>query len=639
MSAIFGIHSSDEPDVKRAEMERLRAYLAYRGPDASGIWIGADVALGNRLLQTTPESVYEEMPFSDAAETACITADARLDNRDDLMAALGLGDLPPSNIPDSRLILEAYKKWGEDCPARLLGDFAFAIWDRRTQTLFCARDQFGVKPFYYCQANSRFAFCSSLDGLLQLNWVPRRLNEQRLASHLTTFFGDMAATFYAGILRLPPAHSLLVNHHGARIKRYWKLNPDCETRFASDGEYVEGFKAIFQEAVKTRLRTNGKPGAMLSGGLDSSSIAAMAGHLMMEDGRGPLATFSAVFDEVPRSNERQYIEASVRHCGFAPTYLMADQCNPFEAPSELARTQAEVHIAANLFLHWGIYGLARQRGVRVLLDGFDGDTTVSHGTAYLSELAWTGRWIKLGRLAPAVAATKGVPVPGVFWTYLWHQGLWPRLPAPAQRVFRGVARRWRSVVRSRSETCCVLDKSFVDRIGVSRYRAALRDTALPAAQTEKESHYHTLMWGVIPATLEMLEQTAAPFGVEVRVPFWDRRLIEFCLGLPPRFKIHNGCTRWILRKAMEGLLPGEVQWRPSKSNLGHAFKHCLAKHGLGNMKEADAASDKWLRPYLCLKHLDDSRRHFCKKGGDRETLFLWNVANLTLWLERTGLTA
>jgi asparagine synthase (glutamine-hydrolysing) len=639
MSAIFGIHTSDEPEVKRTEMQRLRAHLAYRGPDASGIWAGARVVLGNCLLQTTPESAYERMPASDAAGTGCITADVRIDNRDDLISALGLGDLPASKIPDSRLILEAYLKWGEDCPAHLLGDFAFAIWDCRTQTLFCARDQFGVKPFYYCQANSRFAFCSSIDGLLQLEWVPRRLNEQRLASHLTTFFGDTAATFYADILRLPPAHSLRVNQHGIRLARYWKLDPAGETRRASDGEYVEGFKAIFQDAVKARLRTSCKPGAMLSGGLDSSSIAAMAGHLMTEEGRGPLATFSGMFDEVPESNERPFIEDLVRQCGFAPSFLAADQCNPFQAPPELARTQAEVQVAPNIFINWGLYRMAQQRGVRVILDGFDGDTTISHGAAYLSELARANRWMELGRLVPAAAGLYGSSATGLFWDYLWHEGLLPRVPAAAQRVYRGVARRWRSMVHAGSESCCVLNKNFVDRIGVGKYRASLRDTALPPAQTEKDAHYQKLTWGVMPAALEMLDQAAAPFGIEVRLPFWDRRLIEFCLGLPPRLKIRDGYTRWILRKAMEGLLPRKIQWRSNKSNLSPAFNYCLLKNGMAEMKAAEGITNERLKSYVCAKHLADSRKRFRAKAGDRETLFLWQVANLTLWLERTGLKA
>jgi asparagine synthase (glutamine-hydrolysing) len=639
MSAIFGIHNTDDPQVRRLEMQHLRAHLAYRGPDTSAIWSEGHVALGCCLLQTTPESVFERMPANDDAETCCITADVRLDNRAELTRTFGLNKHPSSKITDSELILEAYLKWGEDCPAHLLGDFAFAIWDRRTRTLFCARDQFGVKPFYYFHGRNHFAFCTCIDGLLQLDWVPRRLNEQRLASHLTTYFADTTATFYADILRLPPAHSLRLNQNGLQFARYWKLAPDCETRFSSDGEYVEAFKSIFQEAVNCRLRTNCRPGAMLSGGLDSSSIAAMAGHLMARDGCGPLATFSAVFDKVPESNERSYIESLVRKGGFEPSILAADECNPFQPPPDLARTQTEANSAANLYINWSLYELARQRGVRVMLDGFDGDTTISHGVAYLSELAQANQWIKLGLLVPALAAVSNCSAPGLFWQYLWQEGLWPRLPSPAKRVCRGVVRRWQNLRHHRPAPCCVLDKSFVDRIGLPKYRAGLGDTAAPSARTERASHYQTVNWGVMPSTLELLEQTAAPFGVEVRFPFWDRRLIEFCLGLPPELKIRDGYTRWIMRKAMDGLLPSDVQWRADKSNVGHAFKHCLLKHGMGELKKGDGAADAWLLPYVCAKHLDDSRVRFRTEAGNQETLFIWQVANLTLWLERTGLRA
>jgi asparagine synthase (glutamine-hydrolysing) len=365
----------------------------------------------------------------------------------------------------------------------------------------------------------------------------------------------------------------------------------------------------------------------------------MAGHLMTQAGEGPLATFSGVFDEVPKSNERRFIEAINRECGFSPSFLAADTCNPYQVPPELARTQAEVNIAPNMFVNWGLYSQAQQRGVNVMLDGFDGDTTISHGATYLSELARASRWIKLGQLAPALAAVSGRSALSVFWSYLWEAGLWPRLPALAQRGCRSVARRWRSARGAGAGPCCVLNSKFAERLGVGQYRASLRESSSPSARTERMFHYQNLNWGVMPATLEMLEQTAAPFGLEVRFPFWDKRLIEFCLGMPPEYKIREGRTRWILRQAMEGLLPQEIQWRAGKSNLGHGFKHCLIKHGMREMNEGDVAANSYLQAYVCSKHLDDSRRGFREKGGERETLFLWQVTNLTLWLKRTGLTA
>jgi asparagine synthase (glutamine-hydrolysing) len=600
------------------------------------------MAIGNCLLRTTPESLHEVMPAPNSDQSCYITADARLDNRDELIGDFGLQESPSQNIPDSALILAAYERWGSDCPTHLLGDFAFAIWDRRTRTLFCARDHFGVKPFYYSNVGPRFAFCSCIDGLLKLNWIPRRLNELRLANHLTTYFGDTTATFYADILRLPPAHSLRVNENGVKLTRYWTLNPACETRFNSDEEYVEAFRELFQEAVRTRMRTAGRAGSMLSGGLDSSAVSAMAGRVAADRANEPLATFSAVFDEVPRSNERHFIKAAVESCGFEASYLAADQCNPFLAPPEVEQTQAEVHVATNMFLNWGLYGLARKRGVRVLLDGFDGDTTISHGTTYLLELARANEWLELSRLVGGVARTAGCSPTGLWWAYVWHQVLSPKIPSGALRLGRGVGRRWRKWRSSRRgiPACdCVLDKEFVKRVGLREYRASLRSTALPGAKTEKEAHYQALAWGVMPATLEMLDQASAPFGIELRFPFWDRRLIKFCLGLPPRLKIHGGYTRWILRKAMDGILPREVQWRPDKSNLGHAFNHCLFKHGYSALSDAIRAAQTRLRPYVCANHFDASQRSFMAGTGERQTLFLWQMANLANWLERTGIRA
>jgi asparagine synthase (glutamine-hydrolysing) len=598
VSAIFGIFHGDFSPISLTDMQRLRVRLSKRGPDDSGIWSEGGVALGNCLLRTN--SVHERLPSADPFGQYVITADARLDNREELIQELSLTGAPADEIPDSAIILEAYRKWGKSCPAHLLGDFAFAIWDRKERTFFCARDQFGIKPLYYARVGRNFAFSSCIDGLLQLDWVPRRLNEQRLASHLTTYFGDTAATFYADISRLPPAHTLCASEEAVQVTNYWTLSPECETRFESQEEYVEAFRALFQQAVRRRLRTTCRIGAMLSGGLDSSSIAGVAGHFLGEEGRGSLATFSAVFDEVPQSNERRFIDAAVKFGGFEPSYLAADQCNPFLAPLELEDAQGEAHVAANMFLNWGLYGLARDRGVRVLLDGFDGDTTISHGITYLLELARAKRWLKFSQLVPAAARICDCPPRQLWWEYFWQYGLSPKLPHGVLRVGRGVARRWRRWrgKDTSGQTQSVLDPCFAKRIGLREYRASLKSTSGRAAWTEKEAHYQTIAWGVMPATLEMLQEAAAPFGIELRFPFWDRHLVEFCLGLPPGFKIRDGYTRWILRQAMEGMLPPEVQWRAGKSNIGHAFKHCLLKHGHEVMERAWATAGARLRPYV-----------------------------------------
>jgi asparagine synthase (glutamine-hydrolysing) len=155
--------------------------LAHRGPDGAGAWSEESVGLGHRMLHTTPESLNEKLSLVDDRRGLVLTADARLDNRDELITALGFGGRPCEELTDSELILGAYKRWGERCPERLLGDFAFAIWDRRRQELFCARDHIGVKPFYYHRAGKLFVFASEIKALLCVPEVPRRLNEVRVA--------------------------------------------------------------------------------------------------------------------------------------------------------------------------------------------------------------------------------------------------------------------------------------------------------------------------------------------------------------------------------------------------------------------------------------------------------------------------
>jgi len=224
-----------------------------------------------------------------------LTADACIDNRDELIVTivtLGLADRPPAEIADSQLILAAYEKWGEYCPEKLLGDFAFAIWDERKQVLFCARDHFGVKPFCYHQSEQFFVFASEIKALLCLPGVPCQLNEARVADYLEVLFEDKAMTFYQHILRLPPGHSITVGREETRLRSYWSLDPERELRLGSDEEYAE--------AMRCRLRSAFPIGSMLSGGLDSSSITCVARKLLAQNGGRRLHTFSAIFESLTR---------------------------------------------------------------------------------------------------------------------------------------------------------------------------------------------------------------------------------------------------------------------------------------------------------------------------------------------------
>ncbi len=220
MSGIVGIHNLRGGSVDRVSVERMARALAHRGPDAEGVWTGGSVGLGHRMLRTTPESLNETLPLIGAGGDLAITADARIDNRDQLIAAFGWHGRSGAEIGDAGLILKAYEKWGEHSPEHLLGDFAFAIWDRRKNVVFCARDHFGVKPFYYHLSGTRLVFASEIKALLSLDDVPRELNDERIGEYLVSIFDDTASTFYRDISRLPPSHSMTVGADGASLRSY-----------------------------------------------------------------------------------------------------------------------------------------------------------------------------------------------------------------------------------------------------------------------------------------------------------------------------------------------------------------------------------------------------------------------------------
>ena len=294
MSGICGILKLDGAFPASTDLTAMTSLLERRGPEGTWHFTSGPVALGHTLLATTPEALVEQLPLTDPATGCTITADLRLDNRDELIAALGLQD-ETRILGDGELVLRAYLHWGEDCLRHLLGDFAFAIWDPRHQKLFCARDHLGMKQLVYCHvADKVFAFASEPRAVLAVDDVPRRINEGRIADFLEDYLEgvDHSSTFFEGVFRLPPAHCLSVDADGLRQRRYWELRAGPELRLESDQAYADGLLQVLTQAVASRLRCVGPVGSMLSGGMDSGSVSAIASRLLAQQGRGPLHTFS-----------------------------------------------------------------------------------------------------------------------------------------------------------------------------------------------------------------------------------------------------------------------------------------------------------------------------------------------------------
>jgi asparagine synthase (glutamine-hydrolysing) len=628
MSGVFGIHNLDDRPVSRENLERMNQVLAHRGPDANQVWLEGSIGLGQRMLSTTPESLHERLPLTSVNGDFTITSDARIDNRDELIDTLGLMGDSSEELSDSALILAAYEKWGDRCPERLLGDFVFVIWDSRRRAVFCARDHFGVKPLYYYHNPGKiFAFASEEKALLSLPEVPRRLNELRLADYLEGIFEEKTSTFYQAILRLAPAHTLTISSRAVRQCCYWSLDPSSELRLGSDEEYAAAYRETFTAAVRCRLRSAFPLGSHLSGGLDSSSITCVARDLLAREEDRALNTYSIVFDEVPGSDERPFINAVVDEGGVEPHYVRGDAVTPFTDIKRVIWHQGEPFCGPNFFLNWQVWAAAREHGVRVLLDGIMGDNVVSHGFAYLNELARAWHWIKLAREIKALARRRNAPHWKTIGRYVWNDGIKPK---PSIR---------RSAQPMAYETLSpVINRDFAQRMGLTERIKRRNEVQMGRLRSAKQDHYQELVSGIIPAALEVVAKGACAFNIDLRMPFLDRRLVELCFAMPPEQKIHNGWTRVVVRRALANYLPNKVRSRTGKGDLGVNFIRALISEQ-AQLRELLFGSPKPVARFIndgALRVLYDK---FIKreKVGDDEMLMLLSISMLSLWLRESAI--
>lgn len=556
MSGICGAWALDGGDPG---LEPVLALLERRGPDGTHSWADGPVALGHTLLATTPEALVERLPLTDEASGCTITADVRLDNRDELITALDLAG-ETRTIGDGELILRTYLKWGEECPAHLLGDFAFAIWDPHAERLFCARDHMGMRQFNYCHVPGRaFVFATEDKAVLVSDAVPKTLNEGRIADLIADLEGyDFTSTFFEEIHRLAPAHCLTIDIGGFSIRRYWRLSAPTRLLLESDEAYSAEFMTIFTEAVRCRLRYSGGIGSMLSGGLDSSSITAVAAGLLSAQGEGPLKTFSAVGDDPTTCPETRAIQAALTIEGIKPILVgPADyQGMANELIGELERESNPFEVHGTMLR--GIYRTANQNRVKIVLDGAASDVILNAGNRIAACLA-RGRFYQAYREISGGIRFWKPANPIRFGANELLSAAWvafiPKKVRAARRT-RQLLKPWPGMSPQLARRVRFSER----RLNADRHVQIVGDEGIRRAQPVFHPH--------LVSGRERLDQMAASFAVESRDPFMDIRLIRFCLSLPPSQLEADGWPKLILRRAIERRVPAAIGWRSGKEHLG-----------------------------------------------------------------------
>jgi len=632
MSGIAGLYLLDGRPVSGADLGAMVAPLERRGPDGTGVWRDGSVGLGHAALNTTPEACCEPQPVVARDGAPVITADARLDNRGELLMALGVPAAEGRELGDAGIILRAYREWGEPCVDRLLGDFAFAIWDARERRLFCARDHFGVRPLYYHHTPGRlFAWASEPRSLLTLGEVPHRINEGRIADFLISQLEgiDKTSTFFEEIYRLPPAHTLTVTAGDLQRRRYWRLEAGPELHLGSDEAYEEAFLGVFTEAVRCRLRGADTVGSMLSGGMDSGSVVAVARQLRAEAGEGPLPTFSAVGPDPGTCVETQAVHTAMTMGGIEPH--MVSHGDLRKLLPELARWTWRLDEPFDGYtLIQAVYLEAHRRGVKAVLDGIDGDTVLSEGT-HLARLLRRGRWGTAVREAVGLNRFYGDVYPA--WRQLLRSTRTACVPNPLRRLRQVlVPPNYRARAR-RNIDASILSRDFARRVGLDR-RLRRLDAHRAAAMAPElgQERARSLRHPYLTVGVERYNRVASAVAVEPRLPFLDRRVVDFCVRLPGDQKLRHGWPKAILRRAMAGRLPEAICRRRGKEHLGWAFQSALMD-AMGQEAQRAISNDSGLLSrYVNIERLQTWSRLTFEHGDMTYAKDVFDAVYLAGWL-------
>ena len=583
---------------ERAFVERQLDELAHRGPDGRGVFADDDACLGHLRLAILDLSDAGLQPMED--RELQLLHNGEIYNYVELRDELREKGHSFSTGTDTEVILAAYREWGERCVERFNGMWAFVIWDTQHRTLFASRDRMGIKPFYYRYENRRLEFASE-------PWPLRRggANLSAVRDYLEQGYLDQGEdTFFAGVVRLPPAHSLTFGPAGLRQWRYWSIEPATPPADA-----VEAVRETFLDAVRLQLRSDVPVGTCLSGGIDSSAIAVAVAH----HGHGHQKTVTAYFDD-PGFDERPFARAVVDATGAEAHWVTFDAGDLVSDLPAIVQAQGEPFGSTSICAGWYVMRAARAAGLTVMLDGQGGDELLAGYRASfgyrLSDLLRAGELSEATRELQAFTRTHG---PRWAAVALATPHVPERLRLAARGRLRGasplVAPELHDVARAPHENGSV----FPDRL-------------------RRQLHVLLTRRG-LPELLRYEDRNSMAHSLEARVPLLDHRLVELAFSLPGGELIRRGETKSVLRRALADLLPAPVAARRDK--LGFVTPEARFMRGALGDLAGDVFSSQSFRERgfaAAQNALDRLARH---RSGELDAgMELWRTLNLELWARR-----
>jgi asparagine synthase (glutamine-hydrolysing) len=630
MSGICAVIHWRDHDADPSTIHAMTSAAAHRGPDGIHTWTNGPAHLAHLAHHITPEDHHTHQPLASGPLT--LIADARIDNRDELIPTLtATGHLHP-HPTDADIILAAHHHWGHHAPTHLTGDYAYAIWDTTTHTLTAARDPMAMRPLYYRAEPHRLLLATEITQILAAPNVTPTLNERMVASYLTGAFGPLDATFYEGIDQLEPGHTLTATRTAHHTTRHWTIDPHHRIRHPTEHDYAHHFRHLFTRAVKDRLRTTTTPGILLSGGMDSGSIASTAGHLHHHDPTLPtLHTYSWAFESLPECDERHVSDLIARHYALATTYVSADDAPPLAHYPDHGPHRDEPYIGVYQPLIERSLELARSDGVRAMFSGDRGDLMIGAFVLSYPHLIRTGRWPELLAEVRSQAALTATPLAKVV----------------ANDVIATTLRRaWRTLrtrgVRGRSGSTDAqglpppapwLRPEFLERVDIDDIAIRSVPTAPEGLGYVRSERYRLIFTMMHARGMVWSDRTAARFGQAFLDPWSDRRLASFVLAIPQQALDRPGrLDKRLVRAAMEGIMPESARTAASKVVPSPLFARALREQAVDTVRslisDSQAAARGFVDEDALRAHYDDVRRGAPDHPG------LWWTLTLEMWLRR-----
>jgi asparagine synthase (glutamine-hydrolysing) len=599
MCGIAGQLVQDGREADPALLRAMASRIRHRGPDGEGFHIEGPVGLAHRRLAIIDLSEAAAQPMATEDGALRIVYNGEIYNYRELRDELRERGYRFRTASDTEVILHAYREWGTACLSRLRGMWAFALWDSEAERLFCARDRFGIKPFYYALHDGSFLFASEIKALRVHPGVGLRPDDRTLLTFLAWGVMDHSErTMVDGILQIPPAHYLVVGKDGMEGPvRYWDLaiRKDRDgAGLTEDRAAAREFLEVLRGAVRIHLRSDVPVGTCLSGGIDSSTLTVLINDLVREEHPASVGerqkTFSAGFTD-PRFDESPYADLVAARTGVDARRITPDPEGFWQDLPRLLEVQDEPFASLSIYAQYCVMRLAA-RQVKVVLDGQGADEQLAGYIGY--------QWSHLrGLLAAGHLLTALREVTGIL---RYHRGF-----VRDGLIQLLVRRRRRSLIRGSPEE-------------ILRYRGSLPQIL-----------YREIFSTNLPALLHWEDRNAMAFSIESRVPYLDHLVAGFLAAQPMNRRIRNGVTKRILREAIRGLVPDEIRCRMDKMGFVTPEEVWMREALAARIQEIFSSASFSSRPYWDAEAVRAEYTRY-REGRAPYSPELWRIACTELWL-------